>query len=116
MGVTEALGEFWQQDFLQSSFCQLVAAVAAPHVHHHHVAIRTRRSCICAAGAQAVGRQVTNLSKKTKNRNLKISFKQYTVSKGHCLGLKRLLPPQTGREQPERDDRDHRRPFLAPEY
>lgn len=55
LGITEALSQLWQQDFLKSSLCQLVAAVAAPHIHHDCVALSTRSSCISAAGAQAVG-------------------------------------------------------------
>ncbi len=54
LGIAEALSQLWQQDFLQSSFCQLVAAVAAPHIHQHCVTLWARSCCISAAGAQAV--------------------------------------------------------------
>lgn len=49
LGITKALSQLWEQDFLQSSFCQLVTTVTAPHIHSNGIALGTRRSCIGAA-------------------------------------------------------------------
>lgn len=49
LGITEALGQLREQDFLQGSFCQLVTAVTAPHIHRHRIALGARTSCVGAA-------------------------------------------------------------------
>lgn len=61
MGVAEALCQLRLQDLLQSALSQLVAAVAAPHVHPDSVALRARAARARAAGAEAVGGQVADL-------------------------------------------------------
>lgn len=49
LGITKALSQLWEQDFLQSSFCQLVTTVTAPHIHGNCIALGTSTSCIGAA-------------------------------------------------------------------
>lgn len=41
-----------------------MAAITAPNINHDGVTFCARTSCIRAAGAQAVGCEVTNLSKR----------------------------------------------------
>lgn len=112
LSITEALSQLWQQDFLQSPLCQLMAAVAAPHIHHDRVTLWTRSSRISAAGAQAVGCQVTNLSKGGKKRSIKPIAGNISVA----WMVLQCVPPQTGTALPGRVGKVHLHPFSAPEY
>lgn len=49
LGITKALSQLWEQDFLQSSFCQLMTTVTAPNIHCNCIAVGTRTSFVCAA-------------------------------------------------------------------
>lgn len=55
LSITEALSQLWEEDFLQSSFCQLMTTVTAPNIHRDSIAVGARASCVCAARAEAVG-------------------------------------------------------------